>query len=528
MIPTSNSRLQQAITHHTDGDYTACESLCLELLCDDPTNGDAFHLIGLANYARGDFQLATDSINQAISLSPNNALYHANLATVLNDANDTHGALHHYQTAIRLDANNAPSYNGLGIIARKHLNHSLAAEHYRRAIEIDSKFSAAHNNLANVLTLIGQPQSALEHAKKALEIAPEYAEAWNNLGFAKTMLADFSGAKTAFERAITIRPDLAIAHFNLGANLLRQGDYRAGWRKYEWRLRLNGQNPHIDPDKFPLPSLKDMQRRHVVLMAEQGMGDFIQFLRFAKFLYEAGVNITITCDNRLIRLLSTLPWFQDVIPRNSPLPECDYTVPMMSLGKLLAITSDNIPTPIPYIACPIAQAEKWRQRLSKDNQLIVGFTWFGNPENPVNQLRSPPLPELHVLANIPGIRLVSLQTGAVVAELEMHRDRFNPIDIGAFEAQKDLSFDFIDTAAILLNVDIFITSCTVTAHLAGALGVPTWVVLSHVADWRWGLDDEISRWYPKTRIFRQPTAGDWGGAFRQVKQALMATVNSTS
>ena len=223
-------------------------------------------------------------------------------------------------------------------------------------------------------------------------------------------------------------------------------------------------------------------------------------------------------------LVENLPWFERIIPRGERLPISDFSVPMMSLGRLLGVNYHHIPTPIPYISVPIAQSEKWAQRLQAYAELLVGMTWFGNPDNPVNQLRSIPLKHFQSLAELENIRLVSLQTGPAVADLRAEPMMSDCIGLNIIEQQQSLDFSFLDTAALLLNLDIFITSCTVSAHLAGALGVRTYLAVSNVADWRWGVDEAYSRWYPSIRIFRQPKHGDWASVFQQIRQSIQLEV----
>lgn len=517
------------MAEYNQGDFSACEKTCLELLDTASEEPEALHLLGLVKYTTGRLQQAINAIERALVLTPRNPLYHANLATVFNDADKVEKAEFHYQTALHLDPKNVASLNGLGIAARKQLNYNLAVEYYRRALAIDNDFAAAHNNLSNVLTLIGQLGPAFKHARKALSINPNYPEAWNNLGFAQTMLGEFEQANKSIKRAIELSPKLAIANFNMAANLLRQRHYLKGWDLYEWRLRLNGQNPHIEPEELALPSLNELKHSEVLLVAEQGMGDFIQFLRFVEQLHSLDAQISISCDKRLIPLISHLPWFEQIIPRGNPLPKKAHVIPMMSLARLMRTTPETIPNNIPYLSVPIERTLLWRERLAGHTELLVGLTWFGNPDNPVNTYRSPPLEHLQTIATVPNARFVSLQTGEAVKEFIQQENVFNPIDLGIFKEQQELSLCFTDTAAILLNLDVFITSCTVTAHLAGALGVPTWLVLSHVADWRWGIDEARSLWYPTIRIFRQHKPGDWRSAFDEVRAALtQESKNQTS
>ncbi|MEM7467876.1 MAG: tetratricopeptide repeat protein [Pseudomonadota bacterium] len=524
---TAQNPLEQAVRAHKAAKFDDCVEICRAFLDTNPDHTDALQLLGLGYHAKGRFQDAIQNIERALALAPNNPLYHANLATVFNDAGKLSLAEQHYLAATKQDPNNAAAFNGLGVIARKQLNYNVAIEQYRRALALDNDFTTAHNNLANVLTLSGQAALALEHAENALRLDESAAEAWNNLGFAQTMLGEFKQAEDAFQKALALDPHLAVANFNLSANYLRSGDYAKGWEAYEWRLRLNGQNPNLDPGelKYPLPD--SLQGKSLGLIAEQGMGDFLQFLRFTKPLYELGAKLCISCDKRLISLVENLPWFEQIVPRGEKLPACDFTMPMMSVARMLSVSYEDVRNDIPYLRVPIAETDKWAKRLSSAGDYLVGMTWHGNPDNPVNQLRSIPLAQFEKLAGISGVQLISLQTGVAVNELLDRRDRLAPLDLDVFDRQESLTFEFTDTAALLLNVDLFITSCTVTAHLAGALGVPTWLVVSHVADWRWGHDEEYSRWYPSIRIFRQTSPGDWGEVFNRVQQNLSALVIKT-
>ena len=300
MSKASRPTTADAVQAYQAGKLHSCEEICRQLLSLNPQNADASHILGMVYYANKQFYRSVKQIKHALSLAPDIPLYHANLATVLNDSGELDLAKQHYQHALQLQPNNAPAYNGLGVIARKQLDYNVAIEHYRQAIEFDDSFATAHSNLSNVLTLSGQFQLGLEHAKRALALDDKSAETWNNLGYCKTMLGDAGEAELAFERALALNPTLAIAQFNLGANQLRCGDYAKGWKNYDWRLRLNGQNPDLDPRRLKYPSLQELQGKSLNLVAEQGMGDYLQFLRFCKPLHDAGAKITTSCDQRLI------------------------------------------------------------------------------------------------------------------------------------------------------------------------------------------------------------------------------------
>jgi hypothetical protein len=271
-----------------------------------------------------------------------------------------------------------------------------------------------------------------------------------------------------------------------------------------------------------LERLADVDRARVLLYAEQGLGDTIQFARFAQRLASAGAEVTLEAPPPLTALLESLTGVA-VIARGDPLPPYDFHLPLMSLPRLMGIAPDDLDAEIPYLVADRARAIDWSRRMGVEG-FKVGVAWQGNPVGEIDQGRSIPLVAFAGLARMAGVRLISLQKGFGAEQLEGAPDGMAVETLGAgFDAGSQA---FIDTAAVMAGLDLVITSDTSIAHLAGALGRPVWVALKDVPDWRWALDREDTPWYPTARLFRQTTRGDWADVFNRIGRALAAEVAS--
>jgi hypothetical protein len=301
--------------------------------------------------------------------------------------------------------------------------------------------------------------------------------------------------------------------------LLMRGDLTEGFAEYEWRSKM---------EDFPSPKRKfespkwrgeNLQGRTIIVHDEQGAGDAIQFARFAPLLSQMGARVFLECNSQLVRLLSGLQCIEGVFERFAALPPHDYQCSLLSLPYLLGTTLDAIPGQTPYIFAESELALAWSNKLSSHQGLKVGLVWAGNPEFKADRLRSPGLEAFRPLLEVPGISVFALQKGAGRRDLETAQG----LPQNFFDLNDQID-DFADTAAIMANLDLIVTSCTGPAHLAGALGRPTWTVLPFSPDWRWMEEREDTPWYPTMRLFRQDTRGDW----TTVMQRLTAELNRQS
>ncbi len=355
---------------------------------------------------------------------------------------------------------------------------------------------------------------------EALRIRPQPASAYvahGNLGYALQQLRRLDEALASYDKAISLKSDYADAHFNRSLLLLLAGRFDEGWHGYEWRKKKKGP---VGNRTFPRPllaGLDDIDGKTVLVHAEQGLGDAIQFCRYARLLQERGAIVLLAPPRVLRRLFASLGGGIRLVDPDQPDLSFDYHVPLMSLPLLLGTSLATIPAKAPYLHADAEDIARWRRRLG-DKGLKIGICWQGSPSNTGNARRSFPVTCFASLARQPGVRLISLQKGDGTEQLDALPRDMAVETLGDFDAAGNA---FVDTAAVMNCLDLVITSDTSVAHLAGALGVPAWIALNHVPDWRWMLDRADSPWYPSVRLFRQKAAGDWQGVFEEIERALL-------
>jgi hypothetical protein len=329
-------------------------------------------------------------------------------------------------------------------------------------------------------------------------------------------------ALAAFDAAIRLKPDHPNSHFGRGLAFLVLGDLETGFPEYEWRTKCKDFVPRGMPglvwDGSPLG------QRTILLHAEQGFGDTIHFVRYASLVKKMGGTVIVECQPALTRLLARTPGIDRLIAQGAPLPFYDVQASLLSLPPILHTTSATVPADVPYVTPDERLAEQWRQELNTVPGFRIGISWQGNREHKRDSVRSIPVREFSPLAQVEGVRLFSLQKGQGSEQLREVVGRFDVIDWT--DRLDETAGPFMDTAALMKSLDLIITSDTANAHLAGALGVPVWVVLPFAPDWRWQLDREDSPWYPTMRLFRPRAQTQWGEVFQRVASELRKLVQS--
>jgi tetratricopeptide (TPR) repeat protein len=384
-----------------------------------------------------------------------------------------------------------------------------------RALALDGRNAFAHSIRALCLLDMQRPQSALESCDLAIALRPDHADAHNTRGLALADVLRFNDSIASFDRAIALGPTAREPHFNKGIRLLQLGHFVPGWELHERR-------PVVDRAAASgisaprLSGLEGIAGSRVLLYAEQGLGDTLQFCRYAMPLQARGARVVLAVQDVLCRLLRSLGTGVDVVGLSEIRGDFDWQCPLLSLPGVFGTTLDTIPSGVPYLKADPGAVAAWRQRLGDQGRLI-GIRWQGSTGR-ADAGRSFSLQHFEPLARIPGVRLISLQKGPgseQLHELSAHwvRDLGDDFEPGAPDA-------FIDVAAVMQCLDLVITSDTSIAHLAGALGRPTWVALKQVPDWRWLLDRDDSPWYPTMRLFRQRRAGDWAGVFERMRHEI--------
>ena len=385
-----------------------------------------------------------------------------------------------------------------------------ALKSVRRAIDLKPDLAAAHNVLGGILKDRRRPSEALLSFRRALEINPEYAEAVNNYANVLESIGRVAEAAGGYERAVALAPNEPRFHENLGLNRLLRGDLPGGWPEADWRRR-DRRNPASRPFPQPLWDGRPLSGQTILLTAEQGLGDSIHFLRYAPMVAARGGRVVVECQAPLVALARTVAGVADVVAQGDPLPPFACHCPLMTLPLVFGTTLASVPAAAAYLGVDAGRATAWADRLPKADGRRVGLVWAGNPKHANDATRSIKPARLAPLAKVPGVTWVSLQKTPTAAP--------PPAELKLVDLTADLA-DFADTAALIQQLDLVIAADTSVAHLAAALGKPTWVMISAVPDWRWLLGRADSPWYPSVRLFRQATPGDWAGVAADVAAAL--------
>ncbi|MCC7487798.1 MAG: tetratricopeptide repeat protein [Burkholderiales bacterium] len=506
--PSAAALVTEAARRHQGGDPAAAIPLYRRALALDTGCADAWHLLGVALRQSKRHAEAARCIRRALGLQPHGAAYHASLGNVLKDEARYEEAVASYREALRLKPDHAEAHYNLGT-ALHHLKRAAEAEaHFRAAIRHNPAFAEAWYNLGNVL----QDRDALDEAQpcyeRAIELKPGDARAHSNLGTIHVQRGEPHAAIRAFESAVAAEPGNPDAHWNLSLALLLTGDFARGWPEYEWRWRT-ADGRRLER-RFPHPRYagEDPRGRRILLHAEQGLGDAIQFVRYAAVLAERGATILVESRPETARLFTRAAGVAEVVVAGAPLPAFDLHCPLLTLPLALGTTLAAVPATVPYVTADPSLTEAWRGRLAAGGTgLRVGLAWAGRPEHPHDRWRSIPFPLLSPVFAVPGIAWHSLQKPPAGRDERLADDtRFLT--------------DFADTAAFISNLDLVITVDTSVAHLAGALGKRVWVLLPHAPDWRWMLEREESVWYPTMTLLRQPRTGDWPSVIERTAQRL--------
>lgn len=417
---------------------------------------------------------------------------------------------------------NAWCYLGIALHDQRRYDEAVAA--YRQALALRPVFPIALNNLGNSLRYIEQFDEADDCFEQALQLKPGYLNALKNRGTLHVWTGNLERGQAYYEQALAINPQEAELHRNLGVIYLLKGEFEKGWREYRWRWRVGDlQRSSLN---IPVWDGSDPAGKTMLLTAEQGLGDTLHFVRMAQLLRSRGAKTAVHCQAPLLALLQTAEGLGTFVPNNVAWQQpVDWQCSLIDAADLLGLNADNIPVQVPYLRAAPQLRQYWQQRFPPSAPTFrVGIAWQGNPDHQADTYRSLPLANFERLSSLPNIELVSLQSG-VGTEQIAHWRGARPLTLLPPDVDQS-SGAFMDTAAIMHSLDLVITSDTAIAHLAGALGVPTWIALGYVPDWRWLLDRSDSPWYPSVRLFRQPKMGDWSSVFDHMAAALPELVSN--
>jgi len=469
---------------------------------------------------RGEPEQALELFSRASALDPDLPELHNNIGVTLQDLGRHQEAAASYRRALAL----RPAYceascnlaNTLGSLGRS----AEALEQYRSALAVNPQYPEAYYNLGNALRGEGNWQDAVECYENLLRLDPGHLSGWLNLGGSLIALNRFREAIDAGNRALQLDPECGNAHWNLGLALLATGDLRRGWREYEWRLKDRAAFPASCAGR-PIWDGSPLAGRTLLLRAEQGFGDALQFFRYAPLLARQGARVVVECRPELLPLLASQHQGVRLVATGGEPPPFDTFAYLMSLPYLLGTTLENLPAAVPYLRADASLCELWRGRMRGGGGLKVGIVWAGSTGYQNDRYRSLPLAALAPLCRIPGIELFSLQLGAAAAELG------GAPGAGIRDLGREVR-DFADTAAIIANLDLVVSVDTAVAHLAGALGARVCLLLPKFCDWRWLSGRTDSPWYPTMRLYRQDRAGEWDTVLAQLVSDLAREQERTS
>jgi Tfp pilus assembly protein PilF len=437
------------------------------------------------------------------------------LGDALKRKGDREKAISAFKNAVAIKPDFSEAHYNLGCLFNTEGKHDEAIVCYKKALQYNPEFAEANYNMGIAFQEKGEDDEAIACYKAALQISPDSALAWSSLGILWKGKRRFDEARDCFQKAVALDPALPEAHWNLATLLFAQGDYGAGWKEYEWRARMKGMEGLQGKYDQPLWQGEDIAGKTILIHAEQGMGDAIQFIRYARLVARRGARVIVEGQPELDRLLRQVEGIHDFIPRGNPLPLFDLQCPLLSLPLRFGTTVETIPGKEPYIPVDQGLSKKWRDRIGAGQGSVrAGLAWSGNPRHESDKMRSFPLAVFSCLADIRGVEFFSLQKGSAAAEAKNP-----PGGMKLYDFSEELD-DFADTAALIANLDLIISVDTAVVHLAGALGKPVWTLLPFTPDWRWMLDRDDSPWYPSMRLFRQLSEGDWEGVLRRVRAEL--------
>jgi Flp pilus assembly protein TadD len=513
-LPSVPDALSLASDAARAGDRQRARFIYTQILHAVPDEPNALGGLGVLLLADGALEAAEGCLRRALAACPHEAALHNNLYLVLRAQGRAEEAVECCQRALALSPDSPELHNNLGTALKAVGSLDAAADSFRAAIAWRPDYADAYYNLANTLVMSRRLDEGEAVYRRAVELAPRDCETYNNLGALLRLSGKLSEAEACFETALACRNDSVEAHHNRAVLRLLLGDFAQGWLEYEWRWRM----PDVVRPDFSAPRWEGqpLAGRTILLWAEQGLGDTIQFIRYAPLVKRLGARVLVDCPPRLHALLATASGFDRFAREDAE--QVDYQIPLVSLPARFGGLPETTASLVPYLRAERQRVETLRERLAELRGFKVGIAWQGSPGYTGDYYRSVPLARFAPLAACQDVRLISLQKGHGSEQLAPLAEELRIVDLASsLDEQGDA---FVDTAAAMMNLDLVITSDTAVAHLAGALGVNAWVVLQQTPNWRWLTDRADTPWYPTMRLFRQDRLNQWEGVFARMAMEL--------
>lgn len=495
---------------------------------------------------QGKFDEAIDLLKKALQLDPSHPTTHNNLGNAFKEQGDLNAAIASYNKAIKLKPNFPNAHFNLSIALKEkgdfpnaHLNHGIALTEkgdinaaiasYNKALELKPNFPEAHKRLGLALKDQGEFDAAITSFNKAIRLKPDSPELHNNLGNTYREQGNLIDALSSYSKAIKLKPDFPDPHLSTSLVTLLRGDYKNGWEKYEWRIHKDISNresikPHALPKCDQWDGSQIAEKSKLLLVSEQGLGDTLQFMRYATGLRHQGISVSLCAPTKLHSLIQASGIDPSPLtPEQANNISDGQWIPLLSVPKHLQVSPQNPITNEPYIKATDELNAKWRNTLQSAHKPIIGINWRGNREDVGKQNRNIPTQAFRKMIKASAGSFLCLQRGAQHSEIEqlaLSPETIKTQHEALRIADSDISEDFLEYAAIISNCDLVITTGTTVAHISAGLGIPTWVLLPKIPDWRWGLEGDTTFWYPSMRLFRQRERGNWDEVIERVTTAL--------
>ena len=497
------------------GDMQEAEDHYKKALEINPEFLDSYTNLGNMALARGEGDTAVTYYAEALKLQPQNHEVLNNLGNAMRQKGLDDEAIKYYTRAIQFSPNYADAHNNLGNTYKDKGDFHSAEKCYKEALRIKPDFAEALNNMGTVKEDMDE---AISFYLKAIELAPDFMEVYNNLGYTFTNKGMFAEAIKYYEKALALKPDYAEAHFGLGLLQLLIKNFKQGWKEFEWRFRLEDRARRVSLPVLPQPRWEggSIKGKTIYVYSEQGFGDTIQFVRYLPLLHAKGAQVLFKPQAELQELFVQNDLKATIINSDAKpdLINFDIHVPLLSIPHVLRTNFNNIPQRTKYLNADKEKAASFHQEYYGNDKFKIGLCWQGRPTHLNDKDRSLTLSSFIRFAEIPEVQLYSLQKGKRAEQLTVLPEKTKITDLGP------ALNDFSDTAAAIEGLDLVITVDTSVAHLSGALGKPTWILLPFTPDWRWFMDAEDSPWYESVRLFRQKRHGRWDEVLDSIWSSL--------
>lgn len=501
-----------------NADYLAPYQNLISLL---PAAVEVRFNLGCVLHRQGQLPAAIEQYDAVLALVPDHAGAYNNRGGAYRELGRLDDALADFREALRVNPGFADAHNNLGLILHDKDLLAEAAEAFESALAARPDFAEAWCNLGKVLHARGRHEEAIEQYRQAIRLTSDSPRTLYNWACALDALRRYPEAIDKHVEALRLDPQYVEAHVNRALLLLLSGRYTEAWPEYEWRLsRPDWRATNSVYPETPRWDGSNLLGKTILLQAEQGFGDIIQFVRYLPLVKARCARVILEAPAVLHPLLAGVQGIDElVVPQPDNGKKADFAIHLLSLPGIFKTTPTSIPSCTPYLFAPEERLLKWRAAIPTGS-FNVGFVWSGNPIHPENRERACGIEYFFQLAAVPGVRLFSLQKGEKAKEIQSA-----PPDLGVVDLAPELN-DFADTAAVIMHLDLVISVDTAVVHLAGALGCPIWTLRYHHPYWVWGIDGPATPWYPTMRIFRHKSPGDWQGLFSEVQGALTKVVHS--